>query len=464
MNIVLVGCGGVWVSAIGLILKNLWYDNIVWIDSSVSQVTKNLEKHGIKVIIWHWKYKVNKNDFVIYTDAAVESPEVKESFNFMAKQDKHYHRPFSYFEFVWEISKYFKTIAVAGTHWKSTTSSMLITSLAKLNKDFALWIVGALVPQLDGNNFFINKRKRLSLRKIFDHILFWDYKNFDHKLIKKFLFAIEADEFNRHFLHLDADYAFILNMQLDHSEVYATFAEYKKTFDLFVKNVREKVYVLKTDSVTSKLLCGNKIKKLTPKKFKFKYVFGDHNNTNATFVYNMIKDLTPKQLNIKETIEWFKWLRRRMELLWKNKHWALIYTDYGHHPWELEPVYGAFSQHYKDKKLIAIFQPHQARRVIEFWDDFVKIIKKFDKKYIYNIYVARENLESLLKLFQKKALQSVRSVEQLWDLFASSCNWNYFTDFESIDSVISWADKDSVIVIFSAWDLDYKVRLKYNFL
>ncbi|MFZ5341868.1 MAG: hypothetical protein ACOZBL_05010 [Patescibacteria group bacterium] len=63
--------------------------------------------------------------------------------------------------------------------------------------------------------------------------------------------------------------------------------------------------------------------------------------------------------------------------------------------------------------MIAIFQPHQARRVIEFWDDFIDVLKKFDENYIYDIYIARENIIDLIKIFKKKALQSVKTVEQL---------------------------------------------------
>lgn len=461
MNIVLVWCWWIGLSAIWLILKKLGYNNIVWIDSTVSQVTKNLENHWIKVIIWHWIYNVNKNDFVIYSDAAINSPEVKASLEFMSKKDKHYHRPFSYFEFVWEISKYFRTIAVAGTHWKSTTTSMLITSLSKLNNNFALWIVGALVPQLWGDNFFLNTKKLSSIKKIFDHILKWDYVQFDHKLIKKFIFAIEADEFNMHFLHLDADVACITNMQLDHSDVYKTFWDYSKTFEQFVWKVREKVFVLKSDDVVSwfKHKFWTKIKPVATKKFAFKCVFWDHNNLNATLVYNIIKYFDPEIETDKLLfqINSFKWLRRRMELLKKFKNWWILYTDYWHHPWELAAVYSALKKYYKDKKLIAIFQPHQARRVIEFWDDFIDVLKKFDENYIYDIYIARENIIDLIKIFKKKALQSVKTVEQLWKLFAKNTSWEYYSDFSEISNLLSiWSD--SIVVVFTAWDLDYKIR------
>ncbi|MEI7478027.1 MAG: cyanophycin synthetase [bacterium] len=100
-----------------------------------------------------------------------------------------------------------------------------------------------------------------------------------------------------------------------------------------------------------------------------------------------------------------------MELLKAFPSGALLYTDYGHHPTEINAVYQAMRAKYPHKRLIAIFQPHQARRVLEFWDDFTKTISQFDESLIYNIYAARENLLDLLETFPRKDHTHIKDID-----------------------------------------------------
>jgi len=79
----------------------------------------------------------------------------------------------------------------------------------------------------------------------------------------------------------------------------------------------------------------------------------------------------------------------------------------------LEAVLNAFRSQFPNKKLVSVFQPHQARRVLEFWEYFQKVLKKFDGIIIYDIYIARENLEDLKKIFKNKDFNDINSVEQL---------------------------------------------------
>ena len=88
-----------------------------------------------------------------------------------------------------------------------------------------------------------------------------------------------------------------------------------------------------------------------------------------------------------------------MELLKKYDNGTLLYSDYGHHPTEINTVYHAMKEKYPNKKLIAIFQPHQARRVLQFRHQFASTMQQFDEVIIYNIYAARENLDELLATF-----------------------------------------------------------------
>lgn len=459
MNIVFVWVWWIGVSSLAIILKNIWYDNIIWIDNCESQITNKLKNQWIKIIIWHWKYDIKFEDFVIYSDATINSPEIKKSFELSKIKWKTFHKPFSYFEFIWEISKYFTTLSIAWTHGKSTTTAMTIDVLSKIDMNFWIWITWALVPWFWNENFVLNQNKIDDIKSIFNHILTWSYKSFDHNLIKKYTFIIEADEFNRHFMLLDTDYAIILNIELDHSDVYWTFENYFETFIQFGDKTRKYVLWLDYDPTLIKLNkeLPNKVKLIPIQRFNFKSIFWQHNQKNASLSYELIRCIV-ENTNIKGYLEQFWWLRRRMEHLYTNNDWANIYTDYWHHPSELKAVYEAFKENFPNMPISAIFQPHQARRVLEFWDEFIDVLKKFDKIIIYDIYIARENIVELKKQFKNKDFNEIEEVGQLGNLFAEKSWGTYTININEIKKIIENWESDENIIIFTAWDLDFKIR------
>ncbi len=150
------------------------------------------------------------------------------------------------------------------------------------------------------------------------------------------------------------------------------------------------------------------------------HIFGKHNQKNASLVYALTAHLlgyTDFELGANESIiaalNSFTGLRRRMEYLRTNDNGALIYTDYGHHPTEINAVYHAMRDKYADKKIVAIVQPHQMRRVLEFWDEWVHVLKQFDTLYIYPIYAAREDIAVLLKEFEDKITTQATNAEDV---------------------------------------------------
>ncbi len=461
MNIVFVWVWWIWISAIAKILKDLWYDNIIWIDKYENQITEKLKDEWIKTIIWHWNYDIKYDDFVIYSDATINSPEIQKSLSMWKQENKKwFHKSYSYFEFLWEISKHFKTISIAWTHGKSTTSAMIIDTLSQLDNNFWIWITWALMLWIDNQNFFINNNIKSDIKNIFDHIIYWKNNEFNYDLIKKYNFVIEADEFNKHFLHLDTDYAIITNIELDHSDVYWNFENYFNTFIEFSNKVKHTIFWLKEDNILCDLknIIWDKIKLIDIKNFDFKYIFGRHNQKNSSLAYNIIENTIWKNNKIEEHLNNFKWLWRRIEFLIENKNWTKIYTDYWHHPSELNAVFDAFKKNFPDKSLTAIFQPHQARRVVEFWWNFIDVLKQFDNIIIYNIYTARENLNDLLIEFKNKDFNDINTVKELWNLFANKCNWKYTEDFDHIKTYIDNWKENEIIINFSAWDLDYQLR------
>ena len=147
MHIVIVWAWGSWISNLAHIIWDLWYKNLVAIDAQESQITTALKDKWIPVKIGHWKYDIKDDDIVIYSEATKDSPEVQNAFTL----NKEHHLPlkiWNYFEFLWELSKYFRTVWIAGTNGKSSSTSLAIFAWKNCMPELGLWIVWALVPDL----------------------------------------------------------------------------------------------------------------------------------------------------------------------------------------------------------------------------------------------------------------------------------------------------------------------------
>lgn len=124
----------------------------------------------------------------------------------------------------------------------------------------------------------------------------------------------------------------------------------------------------------------------------------------------------------------FTGLWRRMEYLRTNDNGAPIYTDYGHHPTEINAVYHAMREKYPDKNIIAIVQPHQMRRVLEFRPEWISVLKQFDTLYLYPIYAAREDVAVLLKEYNHEFLTQAANADDVSTFLASQVNALFITD------------------------------------
>jgi len=450
-NIVLVWAGWSWMSAVAWILFELGYDKeLICIDWNQSELTDRLQKKWINVLIWENNYTVWLFDHVIYSEACVNSIEVQtaKSYERTPKQSKFI---WNYFQFLWEISKYFTTIWIAGTNGKSSTTSMLIDTARTHLENLWLGIVWALVPDLDWNNYFLNKDKKDEIRNIFDHIFTWKWLDYD--LVKKNYFIIESCEYKRHFLMLDTDFWAITNIELDHTDYYKDLADYISAFT-------ERTNKIKNAVISTEKINIPWVKQIEITHFDFKKIFWEHNDKNWSIVFELIKELNSNvdEKELKESIENFGWLWRRMEYLRTTEKWAMLFSDYGHMSTSIKLCHEALKQHFPDKKLTAIFQPHQINRVLREWNEFAEVLREFDNVYIFNIYAARENLDEQLENFKHLNIQNANSVTELWNIFAKNCNWKYLTEIEQVKEIINTAWEDDIVTIFTAWDLDYQIR------
>lgn len=465
-NIVLVGAWWTWMSGVAWMLHDLWYTNIVAIDSTESQLTQKLRDKWIKTIIGHGKYKVLRWDIIIYSAAVAESPEVLEARAVM-KAKKMPMIILNYFEFLWEVSKNFISVGITGTNGKSSTTALAIATAKKVLPDFGLGILWALVPDLDNNSYYINSKYRTKIKTIFDFMLnqkrSHELQHDAYKLIKKYYFFVEACEYRRHFLHLDLDYAIITNMELDHTDYYKDFADYTSAFQQFANKVKKNIFVPK-DSNILPYFHSYIFQSVNVKPLPFKHVRWHHNDINGSLVMALLntllklskKDILKSSINLLKALVMFKGLRRRMELLWKNTNWANIFSDYGHMASSITIGYQSLKEKFPKQRLICIFQPHQINRIVTGRNDFIASMQWYDKVMIYDIYAARESLEELIK--KVPALKWIKTLKELGNKFASACWWTYIDDFKTIEKRINETKKWEVVVIYSAGDIDFLVR------
>lgn len=462
MNIVLIWAWWTWMSWVAWILFDLWFKNIICIDWFKSQLTDKLKEKWIRTIIWHWKYTINLDDIIIYSEAVHDCIEIQEAKKLFKSKDK-ILRLRNYFQFLGEISKYFQTVWISWTNGKSSTTSMAIYTINKLNPKFWLWILWALVPQFNNNSYLINNKNkarltsvRTDLKNIFDYIIIW--KNLDYKNVKKYLFIVEACEYKRHFLHLDLDYSIITNIELDHTDYYKDIKDYQSAFTESIKKTKQKVFVLdnRYDKISKITKDKEKIVKTKKTKIWFKYILWDHNQQNWSLVKAITKEISKKIDNKKigDTMINFKGLWRRLEFLWTNKNWAKIFSDYWHMASSINVWYEALRSKFKKEKITVIFQPHQINRIETGRNDFIKAFKNYDQIFIYDIYAARESLDTFKKF-------KIKSIQELWENFAKVCGWEYISDFNKIKEKIQSWKKNEIIVIYSAGDIDYKIRRRF---
>lgn len=144
-------------SALARLFIALGYESIIGIDAAHSQMTDTLEQLGMEIRYGSGVYDIQPHDVVIYSDieAIKQTPELQQSFIYQQQHLKHHHRPWTYNEFIAELSKLFITIAISGTNGKSSTTALAISLLQKTLPDYGLGIVGALLPEYDQSNMVL---------------------------------------------------------------------------------------------------------------------------------------------------------------------------------------------------------------------------------------------------------------------------------------------------------------------
>lgn len=386
-----IGIGGAGMSGIAEVLLNQGYA-ISGSDINQSPVTKRLQAKGAQIFIGHSANNIKGVDVVVNSSAVDESnPEM------ICARERRIpivRRA----EMLGELMRYRHGIAVAGTHGKTTTTSLVASVLAAGNLD-PTFVIGGLLNSA-GSNAQLGASRYL---------------------------VAEADESDASFLHLQPMIAIVTNIDADHMDTYdGDFANVKKTFIEFLHNlpfyglavvcgddpvVREIMPDIARPIATYGFEGHNDYRAVdiqqSGSSSSFK-VFrpdghapleitlgmpGQHNVLNALAAIAVATDEGVSDEAIKAGLEGFQGVGRRFQIYGNysvDDGEAMLVDDYGHHPRELQATVAAIREGWPERRLLMVFQPHRYSRTRDLYEDFVDILTQVDALVLLEVYSAGE--------------------------------------------------------------------------
>ncbi|WP_431167301.1 UDP-N-acetylmuramate--L-alanine ligase [Tenacibaculum halocynthiae] len=439
-NVYFIGVGGIGMSAIARYFS-VNGKIVAGYDKVETPITNSLKNVGVEI---HFDDAVKniplsfldkESTVVVYTPAV--SDEHKELTYFKANNYTVLKRA----EILGEITKNSFCLGVAGTHGKTTTSSILGHIMAPVK---ATSFLGGIAENYNSN--LILGGEEVSV--------------------------VEADEFDRSFLKLSPNIACITSMDADHLDIYGEADALEQSFREFANKVTDTLIIAKGLPIEGLTYAINdeadymafdieindgayvfSVKTPTKliKNIEF-YLPGRHNLMNALAAFAMADVYGVSLEVIKEQLKTFKGVQRRFSYKIKTNSVVLI-DDYAHHPTEINAIENSVREMYPNEKVLAIFQPHLFSRTQDFSDDFSKALSKFDEVLMLDIYPARE--------------LPIKGVTSSWLLDKMSLeNKKLTTKQKIIEDVLKSEAK--IIVMIGAGDIgllvnDVKVKLEEKY-
>jgi UDP-N-acetylmuramate--alanine ligase len=423
-----VGIGGAGMSGIAEVLANLGYQ-VTGSDANESATVERLRSQGVTVYIGHDANHVNAANVVVVSSAINhENPEVR-----FANDNRIPVVPRA--EMLAELMRFRHGIAVAGTHGKSTTTSMVASIMGEAGLD-PTFVVGGLVRQSAVNAQLGQSR---------------------------YLIA-EADESDASFMHLQPMTAVVTNIDADHMSTYGgDFSRLQQTFVEFLHNlpfyglavlciddpnleeifprINRSVLTYGFDERADFWIRDCRIRELQTElriqrpeglaELKIELgVPGRHNALNAAAAVAVATDEGVSDEHIVAGLKKFEGVERRFEVLGEYsvaESTAMLVDDYGHHPREVAATIGAIRDAFPDRRLFMIFQPHRYTRTSDLYDDFVQVLSSVDQLIVTEVYPAGEEVipgadgRSLCRSIRQRGMVDpifVEDIEEIPDLVA----------------------------------------------
>ena len=379
-NYYFIGIGGIGMSSLAEYMLHI-NKNVEGYDREKSFSSNRLINLGLRIIFSENIEKINlkftdpKNTLVVFTPAIDNNNKILNYF--ISKKFKVVKRA----ELLSEIVNSSFCIAIAGTHGKTTTTSILSHILYNSKLKFTSFVGGII-------------------------------KKYKSNIIKKGndIFIVEADEYDKTFLKIKPNIASILNVDGDHYDIYNDIDDIHNSFKKFAKNLKKNGIIfhnsnLEFDGISFGKDLKSDVRLINLKNHQNKLIFdiqfkkkifknielnmlGDHNAFNAMVAFMIAISLDIEPNCIIKSLKSFPGIMRRFSIeLYEPK---IFIDDYAHHPNEINSVYNSLKILYPNKKKLVIFQPHLFSRTKDFMNEFAKALEKFDKIALLDIYPARE--------------------------------------------------------------------------
>lgn len=376
-----IGIGGIGMSALARYFRSVGVE-VFGYDRTSTALTRTLEAEGMTI---HYEDDITllpeNVDLVVYTPAI---PKEHKELNYYLSEGLPVLKRS---EVLQELTRQKYTIAVAGSHGKTTVSSMIAHVLNRSDKGCTAFLGGLMLNY--GSNFISSNPD---------------------------IVVVEADEFDRSFLRLDPDVALITAVDTDHLDIYGSREHIESAFIDFTHKVKEGGKVVLHDAVTIQDRVEGDIEtygeaagdtyrlsdlQIIDSKYHFtvteadaSYTYtlgmgGRHNVLNATAAISVARGLGIDPQVISDALQSFKGIRRRFEYVVNTDELVYI-DDYAHHPEEIKALMAAVKELYPDKHITAIFQPHLFSRTYDLHEGFAESLEPADSIIVMPIYPARE--------------------------------------------------------------------------
>ena len=386
-----VGIGGIGMSGLAQIMKNMGY-NVQGSDQSSNKNTVECSKVGIKVFIGHSKKNVKSSTILVKSSAITNN-------NTEIRYAKDKKIPiYSRAEVLADVVSLKKNIIITGSHGKTTTTSLISKILSDQKLDPTI-INGGVINSLKSNA----------------------------KLGKGDWAILEADESDGSFLKLPINYSIVTNIDFEHVDFYKSFKNLEYSFTKFLektpptgksivcidnRNVKKLLNRLKNKNILTYGESKNSHYQISNIKYKVDYsvfdlsykdinkkikkiknihlkLLGKHNVLNATAAIALCLNLGVNQNIIKKSLKRFSGVQRRMTKIF-TKNQTDFYDDYAHHPTEITSILEGVKNVYKKRKIISVFEPHRYSRVVSLKKEFAKSFFYSDLVLLCPLYAAGE--------------------------------------------------------------------------
>ena len=429
-----VGIGGIGMSGIAEVLLNLGY-KVTGSDVRGTAITERLEKCGATIYPRHAVENVS-GAHVVVTSSAVRSdnPEIQEA-------ERRKIPVIARAEMLAELARLKYSITVAGTHGKTTTTSMIATILDRAGLDPTV-VVGGILNTIGSNA----------------------------RLGKGEFIVLEADESDRSFLLLSPTIAVVTNIEADHLDRYRDLEDIQTAFLSFINKVpfygaailnldeaavqslipqvKRRIITYGTAAPSDVRITDVNIEGLgstfilrfnggTSQEFRLN-VPGAHNVLNATAAFAAARDMGVEPRVIASALETFRGVDRRFQV--KSRGGITVIDDYAHHPTEIRATLGA-AKAASFRRIFAVFQPHRYSRTLHLFDDFARAFNLADSVLILDIYPAGEN--PIAGITTPALIEKIKSFGHK--------NAMYAPNFEAIESyIIANAKEGDAVVVMGA--------------